>query len=155
MLSSKCLAQALEQPEIAKLAVANIALQRQLTALQGKYETLHQDLEAVKQRLAAMEPPTFGSMPMSAHDGLSTSLPLLGNGHAAAPLLSFNPQGLPGEQHQFGAFASPFPAQVRHASDEGLVIVGGHNGDWLSTCCTYFPGLPSPAALSLGAAEAS
>ena len=133
--------------DVAGLVAENAALQQQLSNLRSDFDLLRQDLEAVKQRLFMNEPTAFGSMP-SINGGLLHDLPLRENGHHTSPQAPppANPQSsfhgasraAPQVQHRFGAFGLPF--ESGHPSSEGMVVIGGHDGEWLSSCHTFTPG---------------
>ena len=133
------------------LASENAELRQQLTHLRFDFNTMKQDLESLKiQVYANSQSPAFGTL-ASVNGALTNGL--LENGFAISnpqrpasspqPLMDhrLGPETVLSQprQHQFGAF-SVLNAAPKREMKEGFVIIGGHDGSWLSSCCTYIPG---------------
>lgn len=136
------------QPSNADLAAENAALQEALVNLRSDFERVCKDVEAIKQRLFMSDAPLFGSGPPPASGLDVNGGPPLANGlhtsHKPAELPQTSSHASkPRLQPHFGGNGLQFGVLGGH-DEEGIVVVGGHDGKWLSTCSTYFPGTANP-----------
>ena len=143
--------------DITALAAENADLRQQLASLRLDFNILRQDVETIRHQVFLPDGPSFGSLPSinGALNGgfTASSMSMMDNGHTALSLpiassQSSQQQQQPTieQQHHFGAFPVQ-PVEMRPPK-EGMVLIGGHDGKWLTSCSTFTPGDPtSPACM--------